>query len=64
MNVDDGTRSIGVSGIYPAGVPAGVQVEPIGAMENKDSQLVRVKQYANFVNFNRRGLARLTSINN
>ena len=64
LNVDDGTRSIGVSGIHPANIPAGVVVEPIGAMENKDSQLVRVKQYANFVNFNRRGLARLTSINN
>ena len=61
---DDGSRKIGVSGIYPEGVPAGVQVEYIGGQENKDSKIWRVKQYANFASFNRRGLARLTSINN
>ncbi len=64
MNLDDGTRNVGVSGIHPAGVPAGVVVQPVGAMENKDSELVRVKMYANFASFNRRGIARLTSINN
>lgn len=61
---DDGTRLVGISGIYPAGTPAGVVVEQVGLAENKDSRIVRVKQYANFVNFNRRGLARLTSISN
>lgn len=61
---DDGTRRIGVSGIYPEGVPAGVVVEQVGIAEQKDSMIWRVKQYANFVNFNRRGLARLTSISN
>lgn len=61
---DDGSRKVGVSGIYPEGVPAGVQVEYIGGQENKDSKIWRVKQYANFASFNRRGLARLTSINN
>lgn len=61
---DDGTRRIGIAGIHPDTVPAGVVVEPVGAMENKDSTLIRVKQYANFVSFNRRGLARLTSISN
>ena len=64
LNFDDGTRQTGVAGIHPAAHPAGVVVETVGTMENKDSQLVRVKQYANFVSFNRRGLARLTSINN
>lgn len=63
-NFDDGTQKIGVSGIHPNGVPAGVVVEPIGAQETKDSKIWRVKQYANFASFNRRGLARLTSINN
>ncbi|MFU2207220.1 hypothetical protein [Solidesulfovibrio sp. C21] len=62
-NFDDGTQKIGVSGIHPNGVPAGIQVEPIGAQETKDSKIFRVKQYANFASFNRRGLARLTSIN-
>ena len=61
---DDGTRRVGISGIYPSGTPAGVVIENVGTAENKDSRIVRVKQYANFVSFNRRGLARLTSINN
>ena len=61
---DDGTGKIGVAGIHPVAVPAGVVVEPIGAMETKDTSIWRVKQYANFASFNRRGLARLTSINN
>ncbi len=53
-----------MAGIHPIAVPAGVVVEPIGAMETKDTSIWRVKQYANFASFNRRGLARLTSINN
>lgn len=61
---DDGSQKVGISGIHPASVPAGIVVEPIGAMEAKDTLIWRVKQYANFVNFNRRGVARLTSINN
>lgn len=61
---DDGTNRVGIAGIYPEGTPAGVAVEEVGPAENKDNMIVRVKQYANFVNFNRRGLARLTSINN
>lgn len=61
---DDGTRRVGVSGIYPASVPAGIVVEEVGMAETKDSRIVRVKQYANFASFNRRGLARLTSISN
>jgi len=61
---DDGTQKVGISGINPNGIPAGIQVEAVGAQEAKDTRIVRVKQYANFVNFNRRGLARLPSINN
>jgi hypothetical protein len=61
---DDGTRRVGISGIYPAGTPAGIAVEPIGTSESKDQAVVRVKQYTNLAIFNRRGLARLTSINN
>lgn len=60
---DDGTRKVGVSAIYPEAVPAGITVEEIGRSETKDEQIWRVKQYANFVNFNRRGLARLPSLN-
>lgn len=61
---DDGSEKIGVAGIHPASVPAGIQVEAVGAQEAKDTSIWRVKQYANFANFNRKGLARLPSINN
>lgn len=62
--VDDGSQKIGISGIYPESVPAGINVEFIGQLEDRDASLVRVKQYTNFVNFNRKGLARLPSISN
>jgi hypothetical protein len=61
---DDGTNKVGVAGIHPENVPVGVVVSPVGESETKDTLIWRVKMYANFVNFNRRGLARLTSINN
>lgn len=61
---DDGSNKIGIAGVHPIACPAGVQVEAIGAMESKDTEIFRVKQYANLANFNRRALARLTSINN
>ena len=61
---DDGSNKVGISAIHPNGVPAGIDIEYIGKQESKDSEIVRVKQYANFVNFNRRSLARLTSISN
>lgn len=61
---DDSSQKVGISAIYPSATMAGIEVKPVGQMETKDSSLVRVVQYSNFVNFNRRGLARLTSINN
>ena len=61
---DDGSRKRGLAAIYPKSVPGGVQVEPIGAAEGKDESIWRVKQYTNLALFNRRSLARLTSINN
>ncbi len=61
---DDGTSSVGVAGIHPDAVPAGIEVKMVGEMEAKDSSLIRIRQYTNLCNFNRRGLARLTSINN
>lgn len=61
---DDGTQKTGVSMIYPNGVPAGIDVQMIGAAEAKDENIVRVKSYSNFAMFNRKGLARLTSISN
>lgn len=61
---DDGSNKVGVAMIHPVSVQAGIQVEQVGIAETKDETIVRVKSYSNFANFNRRGLARLTSINN
>lgn len=63
-NWDDGSQKVGVSAIHPESVPGGIMVEDIGKQEAKDNSVVRVKQYANFASFNRKGIARLTSINN
>lgn len=63
-NFDDGSEKVGVAGIHPIAVPAGLQVEMIGKQEAVDSEIVRVKQYANFANFNRRAISRLPSISN
>jgi hypothetical protein len=59
---DDGSMKIGQSFIHPESVAAGIQVDMVGLAESKDESITRVKAYANFVNFNRRGLARLTSL--
>jgi hypothetical protein len=64
FNFDDGTQRVGVAGIHPASVPAGIMVETIGKQEAKDNEIVRCKMYSNFASFNRKGVARLTSINN
>lgn len=61
---DDGSQKIGIAGIHPASVPAGIMVHPVGAKEAFDIEIWRVKQYANLALFNRKGLARLTSISN
>jgi hypothetical protein len=61
---DDGSSKIGQAMIYPDGTPVGIDVSMPGESETKDETIARVKSYSNFVNFNRRGLARLTSISN
>ena len=61
---DDGSKKVGSGMIYPSGASVGFDVESIGKSETKDDEIWRVKSYSNFVNFNRRGLARITSINN
>lgn len=61
---DDGSEKVGVAGIHPASVPAGLMIDMIGKQEAKDNEIVRVKQYANLANFNRKSIARLPSINN
>lgn len=59
---DDGTRKVGLSAIYPGNSEAGIMVEEVGTSETLDEEIWRVKWYTNFVNFNRRALARLASL--
>lgn len=59
---DDGTRRVGVAGIYPSSVPAGIVVESVGARETLDERIWRIKWYANFAVYNFQGLARLTDL--
>jgi hypothetical protein len=59
---DDGSSKIGQSMIHPEGTSMGFDVTMVGQSETKDEDIARVKSYSNFVNFNRRGLARLTSL--
>ena len=61
---DDGSRKIGLAAIHPIAVPGGLQVHAVGYKDNLDEEIWRVKQYANIALFNRKGLARLTSISN
>jgi len=59
---DDGSNKVGIAGVHPMSVPAGIMIERVGAQEAKDVIIWRIKQYANFALFSRKGLARLTSI--
>jgi hypothetical protein len=61
---DDGSSKIGCGMIHPEGTATGFDVTMVGEAEAKDETIARVKSYSNFVLFNRRGLARLPSINN
>ena len=59
---DDGSQKVGMAAIHPSSTPAGLVVHPVGVNPDHDEDIWRVKQYANMALFNRRGLARLTSI--
>ena len=59
---DDGSRKIGIGGIYPASIPAGIMVKAIGTSETRDEEMWRIKWIVNFVQYNRRGMARLPSL--
>jgi len=60
-NFDDGTRKVGIAGIAPEN-NMGITVKALGEKESTDDELVRIKWYANFASFNRRGLAKLTGV--
>lgn len=60
-NFDDGSKKIGVMGIYPEGTAAGINVERIGKSHDHDQEIIRLKQYTNLAIGNSRwGLARMS----
>lgn len=66
---DEGDNKTGIAMIYPEApmadeVVMGISVALGGLAEDKDEEFAHVKSYSNLALFNRRGLARLTSINN
>lgn len=54
----------GLHGIYAAGLPAGIQVEDVGTVQNKDAERTRVKWYAGLALRSTRSLARLSGLTN
>ncbi len=69
-NWDPGDRATGLSGIFQQGVTpdgqtagAGIIVMPVGVKAAADETMWRLLAYWNAALFNRRGLARLTSLN-
>ena len=63
-NWDDGSRKVGSAMIHPILAPAGISVELLGALEDKDSDLARVKAYVNYCLYNRKSIARLKGLTN
>jgi len=59
---DDGTGKIGLAGLHPESMPAGMETKFIGASANKDEEIYRLRWYANVMLGNNLGLARLKGI--
>lgn len=58
---DDGTRTMGVSGVLPTTVQ-GVSVQPVGAAEAGDYDIYRVKMYGAFAVHSVKSVAQLKSV--
>lgn len=58
FNLDDGSKEVGVSFLYPEASGAGIKVENVGISETLDAQIYRVKQYAQLACFNRKAIAK------
>lgn len=61
---DEGDNKTGLAMIHPIAAPVGIDIQQVGVAETKDEEIIRLKSYSNFASFNRRGVARLPSINN
>lgn len=60
-NFDDGSEKVGIAGLTSAS-NMGVHVQSVGASEDKDEDIFRVKFYSSFVVYNELGIARLTNV--
>lgn len=58
---DDGSNKIGVAGLTARGA-AGLRIQDVGAKEDKDETITRVKMYCGFANFSQLGLAALKGL--
>lgn len=54
----------GLHGIYASGMPAGITVENVGTVQNKDANRTRLKWYASLVLRSTRSLARVSGVTN
>lgn len=61
--LDDGSMQHGIAGLTAAG-DAGIRIQEVGAMENQDSELTRVKFYCGLACFSDLGLAALVGVKN
>lgn len=58
---DDGSNKYGIAGLTARGA-AGLRIQNVGPMENRDETITRVKMYCGFANFSQLGLAALTGL--
>lgn len=58
---DDGSNTHGIAGLTASGA-AGVRVQNVGAKEDKDETITRVKMYCGLANFSELGLACLKGV--
>lgn len=58
---DDGSNKYGIAGLTARGA-AGLRVQNVGAKENADETITRVKMYCGFANFSQLGLAALKGL--
>lgn len=54
----------GIHGIYASGLPAGIQIEDVGTVQNKDAERIRIKWYAGLALRSTRSLACISGITN
>lgn len=58
---DDGSNKYGIAGLTARG-SAGLRVQNVGAKENADETITRVKMYCGFANFSQLGLAAIKGL--